>query len=60
MTEAKQLSGDRYFYAIAISRWDNEGGAIEDRPTHAAVAFTSATAAAAAKFAAHTVERERP
>jgi hypothetical protein len=57
MAEAKQASGDRHFYAIAISRWDNEGGAIEDRPTHAAVAFTSA--AAAAKFVAHTVERER-
>jgi hypothetical protein len=29
MTEAKWPSGDRHFYAIAISRWDNEGGATQ-------------------------------
>jgi hypothetical protein len=59
MAEAKQPSGERHFYAIAISRWDNEGGAIEDRPTQAAAAFTSPTAGAAAKFVTYTVERER-
>jgi hypothetical protein len=59
MTEAKRPSGDRHFYAIAISRWDNEGGATEERPPHAALSFTSATAEPAAKFFTHTVERER-
>jgi hypothetical protein len=59
MAEANQGSGDRHFYAIAISRWDNEGGAIEDRSTHGAVAFISATAGAAAKFVTHSVERDR-
>ncbi len=59
MAETKRLSGDRHFYAIAISRWDNEGGATEERPPHVAVSFTSGTAGAAAKFVARTVERER-
>jgi hypothetical protein len=59
MTEAKRPSGDRHFYAIAISRWDNEGGATEEKPPHLAVSFTSGTAGAAATFVAHTVERKR-
>ena len=59
MAETKQPSSDRHSYAIAISRWDNEGGATEERVPHLAVSFTSGTAGAAAKFAAHTVERER-
>jgi hypothetical protein len=59
MAETKRPSGDRHFYAIAISRWDNEGGATEERPPHPALSFTSGTAGAAAKFVAHTVERER-
>ena len=62
MTETKRPSSDRHFYAIAISRWDNEGGATQwddERPPHLTVSFTSGTAGAAAKFVAHTVERER-
>ena len=43
MAEAKAPLGDRHFYAIAISRWDNEGGATEKVPPHSAVLFTSAT-----------------
>jgi hypothetical protein len=56
MAETKQPSSDRHSYAIAISRWDNEDGATEERVPHLAVSFTSG---ATAKFAAHTVERER-
>jgi hypothetical protein len=56
MAEAKWFSGDRHFYAIAISRWDNEGGATGDaKPsertnnrkwplTPAVASFTSRTA----------------
>jgi hypothetical protein len=42
MTEAKWPSADGHSYAIAISCWDNEGGAVEDDPPHLVASFTSA------------------
>lgn len=58
VTEAKWPSGDRHFHAIAISRWDNEGGATGgagEAVARAGASFTSATARAA-NFGAHTAQ----
>jgi hypothetical protein len=59
MTGAKWPSGDRHFYAAAISRWDNEGGAPEELPPHSEVSSTSSTVDRAAKRVADTTGKER-